>query len=245
MKLFLVFLFCLQPLIAAADGFKLPRPTSHIVDSANIISASQEQSINSLLKPLKAENKAEIVIVTLNSLQNIPIEMAAIELADLWKLGTAEDDNGIIILLAKKERRVRIEVGQGLEGFITDAFSKQVIDLKFLPYFKRGQYGAGLVAGTDTITKKINNEPLNFSKPALNNNSSIINLILFLYFLFLFITIVKSFRSKNKNGSGLNQHPGSDYGFRHPNSGGGGFSRGGGSFGGGGGFSGGGASGGW
>lgn len=244
MKLILVFLLGLLPLLSLASPYQLPKPTSHVVDNANIISASEERSLQSLLGPLKSENKAEIVVVTVTSLNGLPIETASIELANYWELGTEEDDNGLIILLAQKEKRVRIEVGQGLEGFVTDAFSKQVIDQKFLPFFKRGQFGAGLVAGVDTISKKINNEPVNFSSKKSKGGFDIVSLFMFLYFLFLFIIVFKAFFSKDKTGSGLNYRAGHDYDFGHSH-GGGSFGGGGGSFGGGGGFSGGGASGGW
>lgn len=233
-----------------ASEFKIPRLSGPVVDQAKILSPSFKRQLTQSLFNLQKINKTdplEIAVLTVPSLGGLPLEQASIKVVDKWKLGSTKGDRGILILISKKERKIRIEVGQGLEGSVTDAFSMQVID-NMVPLFRSGRVDEGVLLGVFSIAQKAVPEkdisPLFRGKANSNWNRkkkrrSGFSFIPILIFGLIFIFGGRRGRSGLVAGMLL----GSMSGGR---SYGGGFgSSGGGSFGGGGGFSGGGASGGW
>ncbi len=232
--------------IQANAKFEAPPIRAHINDNANIIPRKVESALNSILAQVKSESGIEMAVLTLKTLQNVPIEVASIDIVDKWKLGEAQGDKGLLLLVSMKERKLRIEVGQGLEGELTDAESKRIIDQTMVPLLKSGDTGNAIYLGVYQILKTANptgnydnlfaNAPSH--KKRSRKGSFIGNIIWILLFAFFFagrsgLLPLLFLGSGGFRGRG---------GF----SGGGGFGGGGGSFGGGGGgFSGGGASGGW
>ena len=136
-------------LVALAATF--PALTGHIVDQANIIPAAARAAIEPKLADLEAKSGIQLVVATVASLEGQEIEPYANELFRAWKLGEKTKNNGVLLLVAPNERRVRIEVGYGLEGTLTDALSKVIIANAIAPRFKEGDFGGGISRGVDDI----------------------------------------------------------------------------------------------
>jgi uncharacterized protein len=132
-----------------AAGF--PALAGRIVDQANIISAETRNALEPRLADLETKAGIQLVVATVASLEGQEIEPYANELFRTWKLGEKTKNNGILLLVAPNERRVRIEVGYGLEGTLTDALSKIIITNAIAPRFKTGDFNGGVSRGVDDI----------------------------------------------------------------------------------------------
>ncbi len=128
-----------------------PPLTGRIVDQANVIPASMRAALEAKLADLESKSGIQLVVATVNSLQGEEIEPYANELFRTWKLGEKTKNNGVLLLVAPNEHRVRIEVGYGLEGTLTDALSKVIITNAIAPRFKTGDFGGGISRGIDDI----------------------------------------------------------------------------------------------
>lgn len=135
----------------AAAALTFPALTGRIVDQAGIISAETRNAIEPRLADLEAKSGIQLVVATVNSLQGQDIEPYANELFRHWKLGEKAKNNGVLLLVAPNERRVRIEAGYGLEGTLTDALSKVIIANAIAPRFKTGDFNGGISRGVDDI----------------------------------------------------------------------------------------------
>ena len=265
--LLLVLVLWLAALPAFAAEIRFPALTGRVVDDAQLLTPEQEQALTGKLATLEQQTGDQLVVVTLPSLQDQEIEDFGYQLGRHWGIGQKENDGGALLIVAPNERKVRIEVGYGLEGVLTDAYSSLIIRNDILPAFRQGDYAAGIIAGTDAVIAQLTADPAEAQARAAEAKSAASErqkpilpaLIIFLIFFFLFISLVGAAaggrrRRGGKGGDGLtpiliwaasealkNQgRGGGDWG------GGGGFGGGGGGFGGGGGgFGGGGASGGW
>jgi uncharacterized protein len=135
----------------AAFAANLPALTGRIVDQANVIPADVRGAIEPKLVDLEAKSGIQLVVATVNSLEGQEIDPYANQLFRAWKLGEKAKNNGVLLLVAPNERRVRIEVGYGLEGTLTDALSKVIITNAIAPRFKTGDFGGGISRGVDDI----------------------------------------------------------------------------------------------
>jgi uncharacterized protein len=147
----LIGLIALLGTIVAAFAITFPTLTGRIVDQANIISADARSSIEPKLADLEVKSGIQLVVATVTSLEGQEIEPYANELFRNWKLGEKAKNNGVLLLVAPNERRVRIEVGYGLEGTLTDALSKVIIANAITPRFKTGDFSGGIARGVDDI----------------------------------------------------------------------------------------------
>jgi uncharacterized protein len=139
-------------LIAAnALALTFPSLSGRVVDQANIIPAETRGALTAKSKELESKSGIQLVIATVNSLEGGDVETYANQLFRSWKLGEAQKNNGVLLLVAPNERRVRIEVGYGLEGTLTDALSKVIIANAITPRFKAGDFGDGITRGVDDI----------------------------------------------------------------------------------------------
>ena len=136
---------------AAALAFAYPTLTGRVVDSAGVLSAETKQSLTAKLADLESRSTIQLVVATVASLEGQDIEPYANELFRAWKLGQAEKNNGVLLLVALKEHKARIEVGYGLEGTLTDAISKLIIVNAIAPRFKSGDFNGGVTRGVDDI----------------------------------------------------------------------------------------------
>src|SRR6188474_2485416 len=137
--------------IAPALAINFPALTGRVVDQANIIQPDTRVAIEQKLADLEEKSGIQLVVATVNSLEGQEIEPYANELFRKWALGEKKKNNGVLLLVAPNERRVRIEVGYGLEGTLTDALTKVIITNAVAPRFKTGDFGGGISRGVDDI----------------------------------------------------------------------------------------------
>lgn len=128
-----------------------PALTGRVVDQANLLPADQRVAIEAKLADLESKSGIQLVVATVTSLDGQEIEPYANELFRAWKLGERTKNNGVLLLVAPNERRVRIEVGYGLEGTLTDALSQVIISNAITPRFKAGDFTGGITRGVDDI----------------------------------------------------------------------------------------------
>ena len=218
---------------------KVPQINQYANDFSNTISAHQLSQINIELEKFDKATSNQIILLIIPTLNGYPLEMYANEVAMKNKIGTKEHNNGVLFLIAKNDKKMRIEVGYGLEGAIPDALASSIIRNEVAPYFKQNDYYSGVIAGLSAIIAASKGEYTNNRKRKKDDEFS------FPWGFLIFIIIFLVF-GRNRGGLGalllLNALGGS--GRSSSGFGGGGFS-GGGFSGGGGSFGGGGASGGW
>lgn len=143
-----------------------PKLEGRVVDEAGLISAAGRESLVTMLQQHEAQTSNQLVVVTLASLQGYTIEDYGYQLGRHWGIGQKDKNNGALLLVAPNERKVRIEVGYGLEGTLTDALSKNIIETQILPQFKSQHYEAGIVAGVEAILGVIDGSYTAESTPA-------------------------------------------------------------------------------
>ena len=136
---------------AALAAANFPPLTGRVVDQANILSPVTKADLERKLADLEQKSRIQLVVATVPSLDGEEIEPYANGLFRAWKLGEAKENNGALLLIAPKERRVRIEVGYGLEGTLTDAVSSIIIANAIAPRFKAGDFNGGVTRGVDDI----------------------------------------------------------------------------------------------
>jgi len=127
----------------------------YVNDYANLLQTGDEAQIVSIARELEQKTTAQLAVVTVESTQPKPIEMAAVELFEKWGIGQKGKDNGVLLLVALKDRKVRIENGYGLEGVLTDALSQQIISRLIVPEFKAGRFSQGIRQGAVAIVSLI------------------------------------------------------------------------------------------
>jgi uncharacterized protein len=137
----------------------LPSLTGRIVDAAEIIDAGSKPEIERKLEDLESKSGIQLVVATIKSLEGQDIESYANQLFRTWKLGEKTKNNGVLLLVAPSERKVRIEVGYGLEGTLTDALSNVIITNGLVPRFKSGDFTGGISRGVDDIIAVLTTDP--------------------------------------------------------------------------------------
>jgi uncharacterized protein len=157
---------CAAFVLAAGVALALTFPplTGRIVDQANIIPPQTREALEPRLAELEQKSGIQLVVATVNSLEGQEIEPYANDLFRFWKLGEKQKNNGVLLLVAPKERRVRIEVGYGLEGTLTDALSAVIIANAITPRFKTGDYGGGITRGVDDIVTVLTTDASEWQK---------------------------------------------------------------------------------
>ena len=133
------------------DAQNLPKPAGRITDLANIIDSATESELDSRLDQLEQRTSSEIAVVTVPSLDGVPIEDYAVRLFKEWGIGQAQTDNGVLVLVAPNEREMRIEVGYGLEGILPDGLAGQIIRENFTPRFRDNDYDGGIRDGLNRV----------------------------------------------------------------------------------------------
>jgi uncharacterized protein len=140
-------LFLLAIALVQAAEPQFPPLTGRVNDHAGLLSERDESELEAALARFEAETTNQIVVVTLESLQGLPIEDYGYQLGRHWGIGQEGKDNGALLIVAPEEREMRIEVGYGLEGELTDAQSRTIIETRILPRFRQGDFAAGIKAG--------------------------------------------------------------------------------------------------
>tara|TARA_R110000787_G_scaffold47646_4_gene115255 strand:+ start:2491 stop:3300 length:810 start_codon:yes stop_codon:yes gene_type:complete len=243
---------------AFAQSF--PELTGRVVDQADLLDPAQEAELTAKLAALETQSNRQLVVATVNSLEGYDIADYGYQLGRTWGIGQdgegeTEKDNGLVLLVAPNERKVRVEVGYGLEGIMTDALSSMIIQNDILPQFRNNNMAGGIIAGVDRIANQLvlpeeeaRAVAQQASQQADKGDGENIGLAIFWIFILIFFVIIPMFSNRGgkryRHGAGPVVIWGGGSSWGGGGSSGGGF--GGGGFGGGGGsFGGGGASGGW
>lgn len=142
----------------SAHGLDVPRLKGRVNDHAGLLSPEQASRIENALAQHEAATSNQIALLTVPSLEGEDLEGFSIRVAEAWKLGQKGKDNGVILLVARDERKMRIEVGYGLEGALTDVESSQIIRNVVVPLFRSGDYYAGIASGLQAIVSAIEGE---------------------------------------------------------------------------------------
>src|ERR1700689_3032559 len=184
--------------VLAATNF--PPLTGRVVDQANILSPVTVADLERKLADLEQKSRIQLVVATVSSLDGEEIEPYANGLFRAWKLGDAKDNNGALLLIAPKERRVRIEVGYGLEGTLTDAVSSIIISNAIAPRFKAGDFNGGVTRGVADIIPTLSTASPEWKpKPAdmrAEHEASLLDTLApFLLFFFIIFLIIPTSRS--------------------------------------------------
>jgi uncharacterized protein len=142
-----------------AAAVDVPYLSGRVVDQAGILHPETVGSLEARLAELERESGAQVVVLTMPTLDGADLEATAVGIAQTWQLGRAEADDGVLVLVALAERAVRIEVGYGLEAALPDALAGRIIDAVMVPAFRTGAYDEGLLEGVAEIERAIRHEP--------------------------------------------------------------------------------------
>jgi uncharacterized protein len=245
--------------VSGANALEVPKLEGRVNDLADVLPADAEQRISQKLQAHEQATGQQFAVLTLKSLEGDALESFSIRVVEAWKLGREKQDDGLLLLVVKDDRKVRIEVGHGLEGSITDAFSSRIIRDVIVPAFKTGDYAKGIEDGLNVLVRHETGgtfeeqpraePPREGPGPGRAIASLLVLLLLGLPFLIPFLIVMSGSGHGRRGGFGgwYGGFGGGGWGggFSGGSGSGGGFSGGGGFGGGGGSFGGGGASGSW
>lgn len=178
-------LFCIAPSLAALE---VPQLRGRINDNAAMLSAQSRTALESFLEQFEQTDSTQIVLLTIPSLDGEVLENFSLQVVEAWKIGQKGSDNGALLLISRDERKLRIEVGYGLEGSLTDLVSGRIISREIVPRFKEGNFDEGIRAGILAMVKAVRGE-YSASAAAGDNReaSDPFGLIFMLIFVFSFI----------------------------------------------------------
>jgi len=231
----LILLFLLVALPAIAR--EIPAPSGYVNDTAGLLSQTTAIKLEQFLRDFERSDSTQIVLLTIDSLKGDALEDYTLQVLQDWGIGQKEKDNGALLLIAKADRKVRIEVGYGLEGRLTDLLAGRIIDNEITPRLKQGDFDGGIAAGLVGIAEAVRGEYQGTGRTSKKNRSNPFGFLFLLFFIGPFLARLSG------RGRGRSRRGGFYVGG--PFMGGGGGFGGGGFSGGGGGGGGGGASGGW
>ena len=234
-----LFLFLLL-LPALAGARPVPEPDGYVTDLAGLIDQGTEMKLEQFLREFEQSDSTQLTVLTIPSLENAAIEDYALQVAETWGIGQEEQDNGALLLVAQAERRIRIEVGYGLEGRLTDLLAGRIIDNEIAPRFRAENFEGGIVAGVVAMAEAVRGEYQGTGRTAHKKERNPLGFLALLLFLGPGLMFLGGGRRHRRSGVWFVGPLGGGFGSR-----GGGRFGGGGFSGGGGGFGGGGASGGW
>ena len=138
----------------------VPQLRTRVTDLTSTLSGDQVKALDGKLAALETKKGSQVAVLLVPTTQPETVEQYAIRVFDQWKLGRKGVDDGVLLIIAKNDRRLRIEVGRGLEGAIPDAYAKRIIDEDIAPHFRQGDFYGGISAGVDRIAKLVEGEPM-------------------------------------------------------------------------------------
>jgi uncharacterized protein len=234
----------------AAYALTFPELTGRVVDDAGVLDPSTKAALERKLAEFETKTTGQLVVVTLKSLQGTSIEDYGYQLGRHWQIGQKEKNTGALLIVAPNERKVRIEVGYGFEGTLTDAVSRLIIENSIIPRFRANDFAGGVGRGVDDIIQAVSVDSEEWkarAKQRPDDQPGLVDVLALVFFLFIFFMIMRSVAGQSRGyaqtGAGSRRGargpifipiPGSWGSSGSSWSGGGGFSGGGGSFGGGG-----------
>jgi len=165
----------------------VPDLNAHVTDLTDTLSATTQAQIEQQLKALETEKGSQLAVLIVASTTPEAIEQYALRVAEQWRLGRKGVDDGVLLLVAKDDRKLRVEVGYGLEGVIPDAVAKRVIAEIITPSFRQGDFVGGIEAGVDRLVRLIQGEPLPAPKPQRASADDVLEYLPFIFFALVFI----------------------------------------------------------
>lgn len=206
-------LLLLLPGLALAAP-KFPPLTGRVVDDAQLLSPAAEAKLTTELAALEQKTGRQLVVATVPDLQGYEIEDYGYQLLRTWGIGRKAEDDGVILLVAPNEKKVRIEVGYGLEPLLTDALSSLIIQRKILPAFKAGRFEQGVVDGAEAVAAQLGlpdaeakaqvAQAAAQSQPAASDGGFGVPLIVILLIVFWVLSgVMRAFGGRRRGGSGL------------------------------------------
>ena len=179
-----LFFYCSLSAVAAPN---FPQLTGRVIDNANLLNEQEKNILSGKYAQLEDATTAQLVLVTINSLDGYEIADYGYQLGRHWGIGQKDINNGLLIIISKHDRKMRIEVGYGLEGVVTDAIAHNIIHQVMRPEFKKGHFFEGINQASDLLIKAVNDEPLPQRivkrKKSSSNDSFIMPLIFIAFFL--------------------------------------------------------------
>lgn len=185
------FIFCALTLYLGSQVLALDVPglQGRVNDYANLLSPATEASLESVLKSLESSDSTQIVVLTIDSLQGGSLEQFSLRVVEAWQIGQQGLDNGVLLLVSRDDRKIRIEVGYGLEGTLTDMTAGRIIRNVITPKFKQGDFNQGIIDGIGAIVATVRGE---FTAPtetgATSSNRSdpggLLTAMIFIFFIF-------------------------------------------------------------
>ncbi|MDD5181028.1 MAG: TPM domain-containing protein [Gallionellaceae bacterium] len=155
-----LFLLCLLPFVAEADEVAVPKLAARVTDLTATLTATQQAALESRLRAFEAQKGSQVAVLIVPTTRPEAIEQYAIRVVEQWKLGRKKVDDGVLLLVAKDDRKLRIEVGYGLEGVLPDVIARRIIAEDIAPHFKQGDFYGGIEAGVNRILAVIQGEAL-------------------------------------------------------------------------------------
>ena len=232
--------------ISLAGAAAVPALRGRVNDYAQILTPEQSNALDAQLARLEQDTGHQVAVLTLPSLDGEDIEGFSIRVAENWKIGKKGFDNGVILIVAVNDRKLRLEVGYGLEGILPDLTANRIIRDYIVPLFRSGDFAAGIISGINAVEKVIRKEPLpETARKQAQGRGSSLNFIVMLVITFAILGLFGFSSGANRRGNGMwatgSRRRGptfwggtGGFGGGFGGGGGGGFSGGGGSFGGGG-----------
>lgn len=187
---------------AALAALQFPALSGRVVDEAGLLSVAERQSLSQALQAHEEATGNQVVVVTLKSLQGTSIDDFGWQLGRAWGIGRQGKNDGALLIVAPNEKKVRIEVGYGLEGILTDAASRLIIERIMLPAFRSGQFGPGIVAGTGAILKMLAGEAEPLPRQAARGEREASSLFPLLMLGVFLILVWISYRNRGGGGPG-------------------------------------------
>ncbi|MEE4241317.1 MAG: TPM domain-containing protein [Desulfopila sp.] len=188
--IFATFFCTILVFILSADTvfpLDVPPLQGRVNDFAEILSPATETQLDQILTLLEKTDSTQVVVLTLSSLQGEALENFSLKVVEQWQIGRAELDNGALLLIAVQDRKVRIEVGYGLEGTLTDLTAGRIIRNDILPYFKQGNFNLGVLAGVNAIVATVQGEYSSSGKASRQQQDDFFGILAMLMFFFFFI----------------------------------------------------------
>lgn len=196
-KLVLFILLPLFILVPSSFANHIPAPSGFVNDFAGVLSSQQKAQLETQLSDYEKKTGNEISVTIVKNLNDSDIEDFTVKTFEEWKIGKKNKDNGILILAAIEDRQVRIEVGYGLEGFLTDGEAGDIIRQDIVPAFAKGDYNGGISSAINSVKAQLDGSA---SAPSPDNSSkkvdSIYSLIVFIFFVFVYLF---SFLARSKS----------------------------------------------
>lgn len=203
-----IFLFFVS---LAGFSYEVPALYAPVVDQMGLLNAQQANQLSSDIAQFKSETSVQLQVLITSSLNNESIEGVAIQVFDKWKLGSEKKDDGLLILIAPNEKKMRIEVGQGLEGSVPDIYAKRITSEILRPYFRTGNYFEGIQQSIATLKEIILKGEAGSLLPEARQKSDIpfwVLVVGFLSFFFVLGPMMNRMNGRSRYGSGWGGGPG-------------------------------------